>query len=327
MDTSKFLYDCNLFEFGDLMAFEKTEWIWHNGKIVKWDEAKTSVATWSLHYGVSFFEGIRAYWNGTQLNVVRLKEHIKRMFNSAKIYDVTIPYTPEELEAAVIETLKKNNMKTTTYIRPIVYFGEMKALGLHPGQTPVNVAIFVLPFGRYLGPDALEKGIKVAISSWRKIPSFCLPQEAKCGANYANSYLTALEAAKGGYEEALLLDHRGFICEGPGENFFMIKNGELHTAPKNASILDGITRDCLIRIAKDENILVVERDLTRGEAYAADEAFFTGTAGEVTPITSIDGRVVGNGKAGEMTKKLQAVYFDAVNGKNPKYKKWITPVY
>lgn len=309
------------------MAFEKTEFIWHNGQLVKWDEAKTSVATWSLHYGVSFFEGIRAYWNGSQLFVVRLKDHIKRMFDSAKMYDVVIPYKPEELERAVVETLKKNNLKTTAYIRPIAYFGEMKALGLHPGQTPVDVGIFTIPFGRYLGPDALEKGIKVCITTWRKIAPYSLPPEAKCSANYANSYLNALEAKKAGYEEALLLDHRGFICEGPGENFFMIKNGELITPPQCASILNGVTRDCIIKIAKDEKISVCEKDLTRGEVYTADEAFFTGTAGEVTPITSIDGRTIGEGKLGKMTKKLQEIYFDAVNGKNAKYKAWVTPVY
>lgn len=309
------------------MAFEKTKWVWHNGKLVKWEEAKTHVATWSLHYGVSLFEGMRAYWNGRQLFVVRLKDHMKRMFDSAKMYDVTIPYKQEKLEKAVLETLKKNNMKTTTYIRPIAYFGEMKALGLHPGDTPVNVSIFVTPFGRYLGPDALEKGIKVCIASWRKVPPFSLPPEAKCSANYANSYLTSLEAKKAGYEEALLLDHRGFICEGPGENFFMIKDGKLMTTPPYASILHGITRDCVLKIAKDEKIATEERDMTRGEVYAADEAFFTGTAGEVTPITSVDGRVVGDGKAGKIMKKLQAIYFGAVNGKNAKYKEWITPVY
>lgn len=309
------------------MAFEKTEWIWHNGKMVKWDEAKTSVATWSLHYGVSFFEGIRAYWNGKQLNVVRLKEHIKRLFDSARIYDVKIPFSQEELENAVVETLKKNNLKTTAYIRPIVYFGEMKALGLNPGETPVNVAIFTIPFGRYLGPDALEKGIKVGIASWRKIPSFCLPQEAKCGANYANSYLTALEAKKAGFEEALLLDHKGNVCEGPGENFFIVKNGEVVTTPTYVSILNGITRDCIIKIAKDENISIKEKEITIGEVFVADEAFFTGTAGEVTPITSINGRIIGEGKIGKTTKKLQEIYFDAVNGKNEKYSKWITPVY
>jgi len=309
------------------MAFEKTEWIWHNGEIKKWDDARLSIATWSLHYGVAFFEGIRAYWNGSQLFVVRLKDHVKRMFDSAKIYGVTIPYKPEEIERAVLEVLKKNNIKTTCYIRPIAYFGEMKALGLHPGQTPVDVGIFTIPFGRYLGPDALEKGIKACITTWRKAPPFCLPPEAKCSANYANSYLNSLEAAKAGYEEALLLDNQGFICEGPGENFFMVKNGELITTPRHSSILNGVTRDCILRIAKDEKIPSAEKDLTRGEVYVADEAFFTGTAGEVTPITGIDGRIIGDGKAGKMTKKLQEIYFDAVNGKSTKYKEWVTPVY
>ena len=309
------------------MAFEKTEWVWHNGEFKKWEDATVQISCWSLHYGVSFFEGMRAYWNGEQLFVVRLKDHIQRMLNSAKMYDVQIPFSLETLSNAVLETLRKNKLKTTTYIRPIAYFGEMKALGLKPGETPVQVSIFVTPFGRYLGPDALEKGIRVGISTWRKTPPFCLPPEAKCSANYANSYLTSREAIKAGFEEALLLDHRGFICEGPGENFFMVKEGKLITTPTYSSILHGITRDCILKIARDEKIATEERDITRGEVYIADEAFFTGTAGEVTPITSVDGRVIGDGRAGKITKRLQSIYFDAVNGKNAKYKEWVTPVY
>jgi branched-chain amino acid aminotransferase len=248
------------------------------------------------------------------------------MFNSAKIYLMKIPFTREQFVQGMIDTIKANKLKGG-YIRPIAYWGPMKELGLKPKDTPVWAGIFTIPFGRYLGPDALEKGIKCCVSSWTRHHPNIMPAEAKCCANYANSMLASKGAVMDGYDEAILLDPNGYVSEGPGENIFLVHDGILSTPSLSSSVLPGITRDSIITIAKDQGLTVKEEVVTRGQLYIADEVFFTGTAGEVTPITEIDHRTIGEGKRGPVTKKLQETYFDAVQGKDKKYKAWVTPVY
>ncbi len=308
------------------MSFDSIKFIWHNGKVIPKEEFKLPLWTWTLHYGAGVFEGLRFYKGKNNSFIVRAEDHMRRFLNSAKIYTIKVKYGVDELVQGIIETIRANK-QDEGYIRPIAYYGPMKELGLKPVHTPVWVGIFTIPFGRYLGADALEKGITCCISSWTRHRPNIMPPLAKCGANYANSMLASKEAVRNGYDEAIMLDERGLVSEGPGENLFIVKDNTLITPPLAASVLDGITRDCIMRIARDEGVCVVERDVMRAELYVADEVFFTGTAGEVTPITSIDGRIVGSGKRGELTKKLQDIYFSAVTGKNPKYKEWVTPIY
>jgi len=305
---------------------EKTKLIWQDGKLVPWDDAKVHVATWSLHYGLAIFEGMRAYEGKNNTFIFRLEDHMKRMIRSAKMYLMPIPLSLEEMCSAVKKTVKANKIKSG-YIRPVLHYGYMKKLGLNPGDTPINFFVFVVPFGRYLGEEALEKGIHCCISSWRRHAPFIVPPESKCCANYANSVLAKREALLNGYQEAILLDYRGFVSEGSGENIFIVRDSVLKTPPLHASILEGITRDSIMKISRDLGMKCIEQDITRGELYVSEEIFLTGTAGEVTPVTKIDHRVIGSGKVGPITKKLQKTYFDVVKGKNKKYKKWLTAVY
>lgn len=307
-------------------VFEDIKFVWHNGRVIPGNTFSLPLWTWTLHYGAGVFEGIRFYEGKNNSFIVRPGDHIRRMFNSAKIYLMKIPFTEGQILDGIIETIKANKLKSG-YIRPIAYYGPMKELGLKPKETPVWVGIFTIPFGRYLGEDAIEKGIKCCVSSWTRHHPNIMPPEAKCCANYANSMLASKGAVMDGYDEAILLDPNGYVSEGPGENIFLVRGGILSTPPLSSSVLPGITRDCVIKIAKDQGIEVREEVITRGQLYIADEIFFTGTAGEVTPITEIDHRTIGEGKRGPVTKKLQETYFDAVTGKNPKYKAWITPVY
>ena len=301
----------------------KTEKIWMDGKFVDWDHAKVHVLTHTFAYGLGVFEGIRCYETENGPAVFRLREHINRLFDSARIFMIDIPYSRKEIETAIIDTIKINKMKEC-YIRPSVYIG-YGAMGLYPQGNPINVAIAAWSWGSYLGDDGLKNGIKVKVSSFiRNHVNSQMSRGKVCG-YYVNSQLAKKEAVSCGYQEAILLDTEGYVAEGSGENIFIVRNGRLKTTPLT-SILEGITRDSIIEIAQNEGINVIEERYTRDELYISDEAFFTGTAAEVTPIKEVDGRMIGDGKPGSITKKLQTIFFDAVKGKNKKYISWLTPV-
>ncbi|MDX9715628.1 MAG: branched-chain amino acid transaminase [Dissulfurispiraceae bacterium] len=301
----------------------KTEKIWMNGKLVAWDDAKVHVLTHTLHYGLGVFEGIRCYNTAKGSAIFRLDEHIHRLFQSAHIFSMEIPYTEAEIKKAIICTVKANKQKEC-YIRPIAYIG-YGAMGLYPKENPVDISIAAWPWGAYLGEEGLEKGIRVKTSSFiRNHVNSNMSRGKVCG-YYVNSQIAKKEAISCGYDEALLLDTEGYISEGSGENVFIVRNGILKTTPLT-SILEGITRDSIIRIARDLGIEVVEERFTRDEVYICDEAFFTGTAAEVTPIRELDSRRIGEGMTGKITKKLQSAFFEIVHGKNKKYSSWLTPV-
>ncbi|MHA1410654.1 MAG: branched-chain amino acid transaminase [Candidatus Odinarchaeia archaeon] len=306
---------------------ERADYIWMDGEFVEWDNAKVHVKTHALHYGSGVFEGIRGYFFDDNVHIFRLDSHLDRMYYSARIYRMEIPYTKEELTEAIKELIRINKIKEVCYIRPIAYRG-YGPLGLNPLNKPVNVAIYAIPFGEYLGQGALEKGVTCMISSWERISPRALPPEAKACGQYLNSILARLEAVENGYTEAIMLDHRGFIGEGTGENIFMIKDGGVYTTPLHASNLRGITRDTVITLFKEEmGIEVKVEEKTRGELYGMDEVFICGTAGEITPVVKIDGLVYGDGKPGKITRKMQKIYSDVVNGRYEKYRHWLTPVY
>lgn len=301
----------------------KTEKIWMDGKFVDWDRATVHVLTHSLHYGLGVFEGIRCYETKKGPAIFRLDEHIDRLFGSAHIFLMDIPYTKKEIRDAIIGTVRINKIKEC-YIRPLAFIG-YGAMGLYPKGNPVNVSIAAWSWGAYLGDDGLTKGIKVKTSSFiRNHVNANMTRGKVCG-YYVNSQLAKKEAIACGYDEALLLDTEGYVSEGSGENIFMVRNGVLKTTPLT-SILEGITRNSIMRIAADKKIRVLEERFTRDELYIADEAFFTGTAAEVTPIRELDGRTIGAGKPGPITRDLQAVFFDIVKGKNKKYISWLTDV-
>ncbi|MEM3519017.1 MAG: branched-chain amino acid transaminase [Candidatus Hadarchaeales archaeon] len=303
------------------MGLTPTKYIWMNGKFVRWEKAKIHVLTHTLHYGLGVFEGIRCYKTKEGPAVFRLKDHIARLENSAKLVGMKLPYSREVLIKAVKETIKKNRIEEC-YIRPIAFYG-YGVMGLNPAGAPVDVAIAVWPWGTYLGEEGLEKGVRVKISPWRRIHPSILPPHAKLVANYANSILAKVDALRSGYEEAILLNIDGDIAEGPGENVFIVKNGVLMTPPISSGALSGITRDSIIRIAKDERIPFREKKISPKDLYSADEAFFTGTAAEVTPIREVDGRKIGDGRRGPITTKLQRIFFEAVRGNVRKYFAWL----
>ncbi|OCR95034.1 branched-chain amino acid aminotransferase [Campylobacter fetus subsp. testudinum] len=304
------------------MAIPEAEHIWFDGELIKWQDATVHVLTHSLHYGNAVFEGVRAYQTPKGLAIFKLKEHTKRLFESAKACAITIPFSQDEINKAHIDLLKSNTYNSNVYIRPLVFLGYGKMGVSHIG-CPVNVAIAAWQWGAYMGEDALQNGIKVTISSWIKPAPFSMMAKAKASANYFNSQMANYEAQLSGYDEALLLDPQGFIAEGSGECFFIVKDGVIITPPNDTS-LESITQKTVIEIAKDLGYTVVRQRITRDEAYTADETFFTGTAAEVTPISNIDGRTIGSGKRGEIATKLQAAYFDVVMGKNAKYEHFIT---
>jgi len=293
---------------------EATEYIWMDGKLVKWNEAKIHVLTHTLHYGSGVFEGIRFYKTEKGPAVFRLKEHTKRLFDSAKTFDMEISYTQEEINDAILETVKKNEIEEG-YIRPIAFFG-YGVMGLNPKGAPVQLAIAVWPWGKYLG----EKAVSIASSSYIRTHPQSTNPNAKITGNYQNSILANQEAKKNGYDEALLLDFKGNVAEGPGENIFIVKDGKLIT-PKLGNVLPGITRQAIIQIAGDEGIEVIEKDMKLDEVYSADEAFFSGTAAELTIIDSVDDNKI---PIGPISTKLKQIYMDAVHGKIEKYKEWIT---
>jgi len=300
---------------------QKVSKIWMDGKLIPWEEANVHILTHSLHYGLAVFEGIRCYLCPDGKSAVfRLREHVDRLFDSAQIGDIKIPYSKREISEACKETLRVNQLREG-YIRPIVFIGE-GVMGVYPGENPIQVAIITWSWGAYLGEGALEKGIRVKVSSYTRHHVNVMMTKAKICGNYVNSVLAKREVTKMGYDEALMLDTEGYVSEASGENIFMVKNGLLKTTPLT-SILSGITRDSVIQIAKAKKIPLLEERFTRDELYTAQEAFFTGTAAELTPIREVDDRMIGNGKPGPMTKELQAAFFDIVKGKNPNYREWL----
>lgn len=298
------------------------EFIWMDGKLVKWDEAKVHILTHSLHYANAVFEGTRAYKTDKGLAIFRLADHTARLLKSAKMTILNVKYTQKELEDAQVELLRANKFNSNVYIRPLIYLG-YGVMGLAHTKAPVNTAIAAWEWGAYLGEEGLEKGIKVKISSFAKLNVAGQMSRAKASSNYLSSQMANYEAKEAGYDEALLLDSEGYISEGPGECFFIVENGVIITPPNDNS-LASITQDTVITIAKDLGYEVRRERISRDRAYVADEAFFTGTAAEVTPIANIDNRQIGAGKRGEITKKLQDAYFDVVYGRNPKYAKFLT---
>ena len=301
----------------------RTDKIWMDGRFVKWDKATVHVLSHTLHYGLGVFEGIRCYKTIKGSAIFRLDEHIDRLFNSAHIFMMDIPYSKREIRDAIIKTIKINNIREC-YIRPLVYIG-YGSMGINPKGNPVNVSIAVWAWGSYLGEHGLRRGIRIKTSSFiRNHVNANMTRGKICG-YYVNSQLAKKEALSCGFDEALLLDTEGYVAEGSGENIFIARNGRLKTTPLT-SILEGITRESIIQIAQDEGIGVTDERFTRDEVYIADEAFFTGTAAEVTPIRALDNRVIGNGKPGPITKRLQSIFFDIVKGKNNKYESWLTQV-
>jgi len=301
----------------------KTKKIWMDGKFVDWDDASVHVLTHTLHYGLGVFEGIRCYETETGPALFRLNEHIERLFNSARIFLMDIPYAKKDIKEAVVETVRINKIKEC-YIRPIVYMG-YGAMGLYAPENPVNVSIAAWQWGAYLGEKGVKNGIRAKTSSFITNHVNSNMSRAKVTGYYVNSQLAKKEAISCGYDEAILLDTEGYVSEGSGENIFMVRKGILKTTPLT-SILEGITRNSIIEIAYDEGISVREQKFTRDELYIADEAFFTGTAAEVTPIRMVDGRSMGSGRPGKMTRHIQSLFFDIVRGKNNKYESWLTRI-
>ena len=300
---------------------QRMEKIWMDGKFIPWEEANVHILTHSLHYGLAVFEGIRCYLcHDGKSAVYRLREHVDRLFDSAQIGDLKIPYSKKEVLEACKETLRVNKLKEG-YIRPIAFIGE-GVMGVYPGDNPIRVAIITWSWGAYLGEGALEKGIRVKVSSYTRHHVNVMMTKAKICGNYVNSVLAKREVMKMGYDEALMLDTEGYVSEASGENIFMVKNEVLKTTPLT-SILPGITRDSVIQIAKAKKIPLFEERFTRDELYTAQEAFFTGTAAELTPIREVDDRTIGNGEPGPITKTLQAAFFDIVKGKNSEYREWL----
>jgi branched-chain amino acid aminotransferase len=297
--------------------------IWYDGKLVPWREATTHVLTHSLHYGLAVFEGLRAYQTGSGTAIFRLKEHTDRLFNSAHIFMMKLPYERQTLIEAQKEVVRANRLDSC-YIRPIAFYGSEK-MGVSPKGAQVHVAIAAWPWGAYLGAEAIEKGIRVKTASFARHHINVTMCRAKFSGTYANSILANQEAVEHGYDEALLLDVDGYVAEGAGENLFVVKNGKLYE-PELTSALIGITRDAVITLARDLGLEVQAKRLTRDDVYIADEAFFTGTAAEVTPIRELDSRVIGSGRRGPITEKLQSLFFDLVNGRAEKYRDWLTYV-
>ncbi|HSH80477.1 MAG TPA: branched-chain amino acid transaminase [Herpetosiphonaceae bacterium] len=304
---------------------QKSDVIWFNGELVPWDAATIHVLSHVVHYGSSVFEGIRCYATPSGPAIFRLKEHTRRLFDSAKIYRMPIPYTPEQINAACKAVVAVNKLESA-YLRPVAYRGYGE-LGVDPRPCPVDVAIAALNWGRYLGEEALEQGVDVGVSSWWRIAPNTLPALAKVGANYMNSQLIRLEAAEHGYSEGIALDTQGFVSEGSGENLFLIRDGRIFTPPLNASVLPGITRDTVITLAADLGYQVVQERLPREALYIADELFFTGTAAEVSPIRSVDGIQIGIGRRGPITEQLQSAFFDLIKGEIPDRWGWLERVH
>ena len=303
------------------MPLQTVPKIWMDGELVDWADAKIHVLTHTLHYGTGVFEGIRAYETATGAGVFRLTDHMKRLAQSAHILMMDLPYSVEELVAATIETVRANDLKAC-YIRPLVYlgYGEM---GLNPLPAPVNVSISMWPWGTYLGDEGMRNGIKAMVSSWQRHSANSIPPVAKATGSYINSSLAKVQALKAGYDEAIILNPDGKVAEGTGENLFVVKGGAIITPPSSDGALEGITKDTVLTIARDNNIEVREASLVRSDLYLADEVFCSGTAAEVVPIASVDDRNVGTGKPGPITQMIQDEYQKAVTGRTDRYKHWV----
>lgn len=302
---------------------DREGFIWYDGKLVPWREATTHVLTHSLHYGMAVFEGVRAYKTDKGTAIFRLEDHTDRLFNSAHILGIKMPYDKKTITAAQVEAVRVNNLESG-YIRPMAFYGS-EAMGISAKNLSVHVIVAAWPWGTYLGKEALENGIRVKTSSFTRHHVNIHMSKAKATGNYMNSILAHQEAVQDGYDEALLLDVDGFVAEGSGENVFMVKKGKLYT-PDLKSALEGITRDTIIHLAREHGIKVIEKHITRDEIYIADEAFFTGSAAEVTPIRELDKRMIGSGKRGPITEKLQSAYFACVTGKDANHLDWLTLV-
>ena len=294
------------------MTMQKADKIWFNGEFVNWEDAKIHVLSHALHYGTSFFEGARCYKTVKGPACFRLKDHIKRLFDSMKIYRTEPDYTIEEIIEAVLATIRENKLEEC-YIRPIVFRGYGE-LGVNPAHCPLDTVIAVWGWGAYLGAEALEKGVNVCVSSWNRLAPNTMPNMAKVGGNYMNSQLIKMDALANGYDEGIGLDFNGMISEASGENIFIVHNGSIYTTPIGSSILNGITRNSIITLAKEMNIEIIEQQLPREMLYIADEVFFTGTAAEVTPVASIDKVKIGDGVRGPITERLQKTFFNIVSG-------------
>jgi branched-chain amino acid aminotransferase len=303
------------------MPLQAVDKIWMDGKLVDWEDAKVHVLTHALHYGSGLFEGIRAYETPKGAGVFRLTDHMKRLFRSAQVYMIEIPFSLHQLVDAAKLTVRVNGLKEC-YIRPLVYhgYGEM---GLNPLYAPVNVSIAVWPWGTYLGEEALENGARLMISSWRRPDPNVLPAKAKATGQYINSGLAKVEAIKAGYDDAIMLSPDGVVAEGTGENLFIVRNGVLITPPESSGILMGITRDSVMTIAQDLGFELIEQKLVRSDVYTADEVFLTGTAAEITPVREVDGRPIGSTTRGPMTKEIQQTFFAAVKGEIDRYREWV----
>ena len=305
------------------MAWDDTaSKIWIDGNMVDWNDAKIHVLSHVVHYGTSVFEGIRAYKNENGIAIFRLKEHVQRLFDSAKVYKIEIPYSQEEVAQAIIETVRVNDLNGC-YIRPIIYRGYGE-LGVNPLNCPVNVVIAAWEWGSYLGEEGMANVVDIGVSSWRKPAPDTFPTLAKCGANYMNSQLAKIEAIENGFDEAIMLDYQGHVSEGSGENIFLVEGEKLFTPSMASSNLKGITRDSIMTLANDLGYEVVEETISRERLYFADEVFFTGTAAEVTPIRSIDRKTIGIGKRGPIAEKLQRTFFDIVEAKIEDKHGWLT---
>jgi len=303
----------------------RSDKIWMDGEFLDWDKANVHVLTHTLHYGLGVFEGIRCYQTARKKSAIfRLPEHVARLFNSAKILGIEIPYTPPEIQKAIVQTVTVNKLEEC-YIRPIVFLGHNK-MGLNPAGVDVHAAIAAWPWGAYLGDDGLTRGIRVKVSSFTRHHVNITMTRAKACGFYINSIMAKVEAVRDGYDEGIVLDPSGFVSEGSGENLFLLHEGVLHTPPLASGCLDGITRDAVIQICRQLKIPLEEKQLTRDALYIAEEIFLTGTAAEVTPVREVDNRVIGNGKRGKVTGQIQKTFFDCVRGKNPKFKKWLTEI-
>ncbi len=305
-----------------MSPFNENGTIWMNGRLVPWKEAKIHIASHVIHYGSSIFEGFRAYETPKGTAIFRLQAHTQRLYNSCKMYRMEVPYSMEAFNQAIIETIKANGLKSC-YIRPIVYRG-YNALGVDPFPNPVDCAILVWSWGKYLGEEALENGVDVRISSWWRLAPNTLPALAKSGANYMNSQLIKMEALLDGYAEGIALNIRGHISEGSGENIFLVYNGAISTPPLSSSVLPGITRDSVITLIREMGLRLVEETIPRELLYVADEVFFTGSAAEVTPIRSVDKIPVGSGRRGPIVKKLQEAFFAYISGEREDTYHWLT---
>ncbi len=298
--------------------------IWYDGKLVDWADATCHVMAHALHYGSSVFEGIRCYDTGKGPAIFRLSDHMRRLYESGKIYRMEIPYEQAELEQAVISTVRENSLQSC-YIRPLAFRG-LGAMGVNPRTCPVNVVIAAWGWGKYLGEEAMEAGVSVRVSSWRRAAPDTFPSMAKAGGNYLNSQLIKMEATEDGFDEGIALDHYGFVSEGSGENIFMVRNGVIYTPPSSSSILPGITRHCVVTLARELGITIRQQVIPREALYVADEVFFSGTAAEITPVSKIDNLVIGEGRRGPVTEKIQSKFFDIVEGRAEDKYGWFTPV-